>query len=199
MPTTTLAPHWRAQCRVISRVRKRVMLPLPRFCFRFHQNIVILLVAIPPTYLEAADKNNRFRFRFQNTGSWCKSLGNMVFYIRKDLLLQDTWNRMKEREKINSRTTWKVTQTNLSQNEDVLALLAIDKAVSRKGDCDSRYERDLNIQFCMQCTQTHPKNREKMRLISVTKLMSSFVAKKLQKMPENHWRIISFRKGVTVM
>ena len=40
-------------------------LPLPRF--RFHQNVVILLVAIPPTYLEAADKNNRFRFRFQNT------------------------------------------------------------------------------------------------------------------------------------
>ena len=87
---------------------------------------------------------------------------------------------------LNSRTTWKVTQTNLSQNEDVLALLAIDKAVSRKGDCDSRYERDLNIQLCMQCTQTHPKNREKMRLISVTDLMSSFVAKKPQKMPENH-------------
>ena len=37
-----------------------------RFRFRFHQNVVILLVAIPPTYLEAADKTNRFRFRFLN-------------------------------------------------------------------------------------------------------------------------------------
>ena len=45
-------------------------LPLLRFRFRFHQNVVILLVAIPPTYLEAADKNNRFRFRFQNPGYW---------------------------------------------------------------------------------------------------------------------------------
>ena len=41
-------------------------LPLPRFRFRFHQNVLILLVAIPPTYLEAADKTNRLRFRFQN-------------------------------------------------------------------------------------------------------------------------------------
>ena len=40
--------------------------PLLRFRFRFHQNVVILLVAIPPTHLEAAEKNNRFRFRFQN-------------------------------------------------------------------------------------------------------------------------------------
>ena len=38
--------------------------PLPHLRFRFH--VVILLVATPPTYLEAADKNNRFRF--QNTG-----------------------------------------------------------------------------------------------------------------------------------
>ena len=43
-------------------------LPLPRFRFRFHQNVVISLVAIPPTYLEATDKTNRFRFRFQNPG-----------------------------------------------------------------------------------------------------------------------------------
>ena len=42
-------------------------LPLPRFLFRFHQNEIILLVAIPPTYLEAAGTANRFRFRFQNT------------------------------------------------------------------------------------------------------------------------------------
>ena len=42
-------------------------LPLPRFRFCFLQNVVILLVAIPPTYLEAADQTNRFRFRFQNT------------------------------------------------------------------------------------------------------------------------------------
>ena len=41
-------------------------LPLPRFRFRFYQNVVILLVAIPPTYLGAADKTNGFRFRFQN-------------------------------------------------------------------------------------------------------------------------------------
>ena len=39
---------------------------LPRFRFRFHENVVIFLVAIPPTYLEAADSANRFRFRFQN-------------------------------------------------------------------------------------------------------------------------------------
>jgi len=38
-------------------------LPLPHFHFRFHQNIVILLVVIPPTYLEAADKTNRFRLQ----------------------------------------------------------------------------------------------------------------------------------------
>ena len=37
--------------------------------FRFRQNVVVLLVAIPPTYLEAADVANRFRFRFQNPGS----------------------------------------------------------------------------------------------------------------------------------
>ena len=34
---------------------------LPRF--RFHQNVVILLVAFPPTYLEATDKTNRFRYQ----------------------------------------------------------------------------------------------------------------------------------------
>ena len=33
---------------------------------RFHKNVVILLVAIPPTNLEAAD--TAFRFRFQNPG-----------------------------------------------------------------------------------------------------------------------------------
>ena len=44
-------------------------LPIPRFRFRFHQNVVILLVAIPPTYFEAADKNNHFRFSFQNPGA----------------------------------------------------------------------------------------------------------------------------------
>ena len=41
-------------------------LPLPRFHSRFHKNVITLLVAIPPTYLEAVDKNNRFRF--QNPG-----------------------------------------------------------------------------------------------------------------------------------
>ena len=35
----------------------------PPLRFRLHQNVVISLVAIPPTCLEAADKN--FRFRFQ--------------------------------------------------------------------------------------------------------------------------------------
>ena len=37
-----------------------------RFRFRFHQDVVILLVIIPPTYLKAAATANRFRFRFQN-------------------------------------------------------------------------------------------------------------------------------------
>ena len=32
--------------------------------FRFHQNVVIFLVAIPPTNVEAADPTDRFRFRF---------------------------------------------------------------------------------------------------------------------------------------
>ena len=36
--------------------------PLPRFCFRFHQNVVILLVANPPTNAEAAVPRDRFRF-----------------------------------------------------------------------------------------------------------------------------------------
>ena len=36
-------------------------LPIPRFLFR--QNVVVLLVAIPTTYLEAADKTNRCRFQ----------------------------------------------------------------------------------------------------------------------------------------
>ena len=34
--------------------------------FHFRQNVVILLLAIPSTYLEAAATANRFRFRFQN-------------------------------------------------------------------------------------------------------------------------------------
>ena len=38
--------------------------PLPRF--RFRQSVVISLLAIPPTNLEAADTANSFRFRFQN-------------------------------------------------------------------------------------------------------------------------------------
>jgi len=37
------------------------LLPFPRF--RFRQNVVISLVAIPPTHLEAVDKNNRFRYQ----------------------------------------------------------------------------------------------------------------------------------------
>ena len=41
--------------------------PLPHPRFRFHQNVVILLVAIPPTYLEAAA--SAIRFRFQNPNS----------------------------------------------------------------------------------------------------------------------------------
>ena len=35
---------------------------------RSHQNVVIPLEAIAPTYLEVADSANRFRFHFQNTG-----------------------------------------------------------------------------------------------------------------------------------
>ena len=45
-----------------------ILVPLLLPCFCFRQNGVILLVAIPPTYLEAADKNNQFRFHFQNPG-----------------------------------------------------------------------------------------------------------------------------------
>ena len=43
-------------------------LPLPRF--RFRQDVVILLVAIPPTYLEAVDIANHLRFRFQNPNAY---------------------------------------------------------------------------------------------------------------------------------
>ena len=59
-------------------MRKRwILVPLPphplprlrfRFRFRFHKNVVILLVAIPPTNVEAADSADRFRFRFSNPG-----------------------------------------------------------------------------------------------------------------------------------
>jgi len=38
-------------------------LPLPRFRFRSHENVVLSLVAIPPTNVEAADPADRFRFR----------------------------------------------------------------------------------------------------------------------------------------
>ena len=43
-------------------VLEAILGPLPRFRFRFHQNLGILQVAIPPTYLEAAD----LAIRFQN-------------------------------------------------------------------------------------------------------------------------------------
>ena len=42
-----------------------LLLPLPLPRFRFPQNAVILLVAIPPMNLEVADTANRFRFRFR--------------------------------------------------------------------------------------------------------------------------------------
>ena len=42
-----------------------VPLPLPRLRFRFHKNIVISLVAIPPTIAEAADLADLIRFRFR--------------------------------------------------------------------------------------------------------------------------------------
>ena len=59
-------------------------LPLPRF--RFHQNIVNLLVAIPPTYLEATGKNNRFPFRFQNTAPKTPfSLAECLFMLTRIL------------------------------------------------------------------------------------------------------------------
>ena len=48
-------------------------LPLPLPHFRFHHNVVILLVAIPTTYLEAADLANRFHLRFQNPGESASS------------------------------------------------------------------------------------------------------------------------------
>ena len=40
---------------------------------RFHKNVVVLLVAIPPTYFEAAVTANRFRFRFQNPDCQCRN------------------------------------------------------------------------------------------------------------------------------
>ena len=40
-------------------------LPLPYFRFRFHQNVVVTLVAIPPTNADAADPADRFHFRFR--------------------------------------------------------------------------------------------------------------------------------------
>ena len=48
--------------------KRRISVPLPpfllpRFRIHFHQNVVISLVAIPPTYAEAAEPADRFRFR----------------------------------------------------------------------------------------------------------------------------------------
>ena len=43
---------------------------------RFHQNVVILLVAIPPTNLEAADTANRFRFQNPDLDSLSQPLGH---------------------------------------------------------------------------------------------------------------------------
>ena len=60
-----------------------MLVPLPHFRFRFCQNAVILLLAIPPTYLEAAAVANRFRFRFQNLASKAASshtLDHSYFY-----------------------------------------------------------------------------------------------------------------------
>ena len=48
-------------------------LPLPRF--RFRQSVIILLVAIPPSYLEAPVSSNRFRFRFQKHDCECHIQG----------------------------------------------------------------------------------------------------------------------------
>ena len=46
--------------------KRSILGPLPRF--RLHQNVVILLIDISSTYLEAAAKTDRFRFRLQNPG-----------------------------------------------------------------------------------------------------------------------------------
>ena len=69
----------RSDCKAVFWKRSIIgLLRLPRFGFRFHQNAVILLVAIPPTNLEAADTANRFRFRFQNPAAKPDSLFNTI-------------------------------------------------------------------------------------------------------------------------
>ena len=54
-------------------------LPLPHF--RFHKNVVILLVAIPPTNVEVADSAYRFRFRIPgyNAQIYCIHFPEIVY------------------------------------------------------------------------------------------------------------------------
>ena len=64
-----MCPHQRYLSAVFLKWSIFGPLPLhPRIRFRFylHQNVVILLIAIPPINLEAADTANQFRLRFQN-------------------------------------------------------------------------------------------------------------------------------------
>ena len=47
--------------------------------FRFHQNVVIFLVAIPPTNVEAADLADRFFFRFRIPGPQTHQFFRVIF------------------------------------------------------------------------------------------------------------------------
>ena len=53
-------------------------LPLQRSLFHFHKNVVISLVANPPTNAEAAGQADRFRFRFRIPVGKCNYLRMII-------------------------------------------------------------------------------------------------------------------------